>query len=130
MDSQFEQGERSSQKMDPAYVSNLMKTETLPDGTKRFRVEDRLTARQVASYFSRKSSKLRSSNSERSKRNTDTTNIMDDMMENEGDATLEYMNDPMFIDEFDELMERIYQNKEEIFHKRNKRHRKYHSIFL
>lgn len=126
LDSQFEQGERSSQKMDPKYVSNIMKSESLPDGTKRFRIEDRLKTRQIASYFSRKASKIRSSNSNRSKRDTDLYNVMEDMMENEGDPTLEYMSEPMFNDEFDELMERIYVKKEEIFSARKKRHRKQH----
>jgi hypothetical protein len=62
--------------MDPTDISDRIKIDTLTDGTKRLRVEDRLNPSQVGSYLSRKASKVRSGNIERIKRDKEVNEIL------------------------------------------------------
>lgn len=65
LDDKFDEGLTSGKKLDPKDVEKLMKNEKL-DNKKRFPINDRLTARQIASYFSRKASKKRLSSAQQS----------------------------------------------------------------
>lgn len=65
LNDKFDEGLTSGKKLDPKDVEKLMKNEKL-DNKKRFPINDRLTARQIASYFSRKASKKRLSSAQQS----------------------------------------------------------------
>lgn len=60
LDEKFEEGIKTGKKIDPKEVEKLMQSEKF-NGKKRFLVKDRLTARQIASYFGRKAAKIRKS---------------------------------------------------------------------
>ena len=53
---------------------------------------------------------------------------MESMLNDQGDPTLDYKYEPMFIEESDELFERIEANKDEIFlkEKRKKKYKHHH----
>ena len=87
--------------MDAKKAADKMKQALTSDGTKRFRVEDRLNSRQIASYFSRKAAKT-----SKQKRDTEIISVMDEIIADEGDPNLVYKNVPLFEDEFDEIRKR------------------------
>ena len=58
LDEKFEEGVTNGKKADPKIVEAEMKKAKVGN-TKRFPINDRLTARQIASYFSRKASQQR-----------------------------------------------------------------------
>jgi len=65
LDEKFDQGVDSGKKIDPKLVEKQMNSEKI-GSVKRFLINDRLTARQIASYFSRKAAKNRQSSTQKS----------------------------------------------------------------
>lgn len=53
----YDVGEKTGQKADPVAVSNTMRKSRLPSGEPMFSIEEYLTAQQIASFFSRHTTK-------------------------------------------------------------------------
>lgn len=103
----FEKGRISKSKVDPKKSMELMKNAVLDDGSMRFRVEDRLSERQIASYFSRLAAEMRKklSDPKRKRSPTEGIDVNEMILAEEGDPYLEYRYNPMFPDEFETLLE-------------------------
>uniref|UniRef100_A0A914CGH7 Uncharacterized protein n=1 Tax=Acrobeloides nanus TaxID=290746 RepID=A0A914CGH7_9BILA len=84
LDDQFDNGQRTGKKIDSKTVEQLMKTATDELGNRRFMVKDRLTARQIASYFSRRASKKRQESVQRTKREIEDDIVYKEMVNDEG----------------------------------------------
>ena len=59
LDEMFSLGQKTGNKQDPQTVAQQMRYAKELDGSRRFKIEEFLSANQIKSYFSRKASKLR-----------------------------------------------------------------------
>ncbi len=67
LDEKFDEGVTSGKKLDPKIVEKQMKSEKI-GSKKRFSINDRLLARQIGGYFSRKAAKIRQSGTQQSEK--------------------------------------------------------------
>lgn len=106
LDEKFLEGERTKQKYDPKTVAKMM------EDSQRFTIRELKNYREIASYFSRKTARLRNvAGCIQNPRNRDcpVDGAPDPMEEGEGEGELDFETDPLFPAEEDVLFSAVQE---------------------
>ena len=117
LDEKFMEGERTKKKFDPKKIAEMMERETVQQEGRatvpRFLPSELKNYREIASYFSRKTARMRAiAGCMEQSGKPDCPDGSPDNTE-EGDNELEFMTDPLFPDHEEELLDQIQQHDEQ-----------------